>query len=168
MKPITWGDILKAVEKNEQLTKKYSGKDAYNYINEHFGNIEKTDLFYHAGKGKWYKKTVKTVTPPVEVKDPEPLKEVEHPKKEQNKEETVKEVVINKPSCVKSPVNNTKIPDALPPGTIEIIPELKGGLHRLGFGNKKIEVWSIDAVIRCTDKSIIGFLPIYNDGVKLS
>ncbi len=144
MKPVTWNDILKAVEENKQLTKNYSGKDAYNYINANFDNIKGTDSFYHAGKGKWYKKKVEV---------PEPLIEVEQK---------------SKVRCVKSPARkSTKpqmiIPDVLPPGKIVLIPELKGGFHRGDKPKNKIELWSIEDVMKCTDKNIIGFLPVFKE-----
>jgi len=162
MKPVTWNDILKAVENETKLTKNYSGKDAYDYINEHFDNIKGTDLFYHAGKGKWYKKTVKMVTPPVEVEDPEPLKEV----KQKSKIQCVKAPEY-KPLKGAAKHENSNIPpmipDVLPPGKIILIPELKGGCHRRERPKKIIEIYSIEDVIKCVDKNIIGFLPVFKD-----
>jgi len=162
MKPVTWETILKAAENGTKLTKNYSGKDAYDYINEHFDNIEKTDLFYHAGKGKWYNKTVKTLKPVQNVKDPEPLEEVEQK---------------SKPQCVKAPEYKppkeivkhenfnipSTIPDVLPPGKLVLIPELKGEFRRRERPKKIIEIYSIEDVIKCVDKNVIGFLPVFKD-----
>lgn len=155
MKPVTWETILKAVENGTKLTKNYSGKDAYNYINKHFDTINGTDLFYHAGKGKWYRKTV---TPQEEVKCPQPLIEVKKKSKVQ---------------CVKAPEHksknvNTTIPDVLPPGKLVLIPELKRGFHRGERPKKIIEVYSIEDVIKCVDRNVIGFLPVFKDNLTLS
>lgn len=149
MKPVTWNDILKAVEENKQLTKNYSGKDAYNYINANFDTIKGTDSFYHAGKGKWYKKKVEV---------PEPLIEVEQKSKVQ---------------CVKAPEHRPvkptmTIPDVLPPGKIVLIPELKGGFRRGERPKNKIEIYSIEDVMKCRNPEIIGFLPVFKDEVTLS
>jgi len=156
MRPVTWNDILKAAADGKQLTKRYSGEDAYNYINEHFDTIVGTDLFYHAGKGKWYKKVVKTLKPVENVKDPEPLKDVKQKSKIQ---------------CVKAPeykplketVKHENVPDAIPPGKLILIPELKGGCHRRERPKKIIEIYSIEDVIKCVDKNIMGFLPVFKD-----
>ncbi len=134
----TFDEIKQAMNNGENITKSQSGKEAYEAILKKFPVIEPGDRFYHKCLGRWNKKRV------------------DSPKEE-----------INKPQCVKAPIN-TKIPDVRPPGTIELIPEIKGGFNRKWDGKKKIEVYSIEAVMRCTDKSIIGFLPVYENGVKLS
>ncbi|MDD5605597.1 MAG: hypothetical protein PHX29_06830, partial [Dehalococcoidales bacterium] len=57
------------------------------------------------------------------------------------------------------------IPDVLPPGKIVLIPELKGGFHRGDKPKNKIEIYSIEDVMKCIDKNIIGFLPVFKDRI---
>lgn len=137
----TFYEIRQAMNNGTNVTKSQSGKDAYEAILKKFKTIEPEDRFYHKCSGRWNKKL------------------------QGNPCEHKLKIEINKPQCVKAP---TKIPDVLPPGTIELIPELKGGFNRRCDGKKKIEIYSIEAVMRCTDKNIIGFLPVYENGVILS
>ena len=96
---------------------------------------------------------VKTVAPPENVKDPEPLKEIGKKGKIQ---------CVKAPKCKPENVD-TLVPDVLPPGKIALIPELTGTFKRGNKPKRIIEIYSIDDVMRCKNPEIIGFLPVFKD-----
>lgn len=141
-KPFTFEEIETAKNNNKSLTISQTGLEAWGAVTEKFKNIEPWEMFYHKGNGVWSKR--KGVKPPKN----------------------------HKVQCVKAPkIKNKlppKIPDVKPPSDAGLIPELKGGFNRGIKEKNRIEIFSIEDVMRCTDKDIIGFLPIYKRGVRLS
>lgn len=81
-----------------------------------------------------------------------------------NKGGTAKKIINFDKNTIKTPI----IPDVKPPSGTGLIPELKGGFNRGIKPKNRIEVYSIEDVMRCTDKNIVGFLPIYKNGIILS
>lgn len=148
-KTFTLAEIKQAKDNGLMITKSQSGKDAYESIITKFHTVDPEDRFYHKHSGRWNKKLA-------------PKKDIKN----------------NKIQCAKSPKNgnlvasqptkNIKIPDVKPPESNALIPELKGGFNRGIKPKNKIEIYSIEDVMRCNNPEIVGFLPIYKNGITLS
>lgn len=139
-------EIVQAKNENTNITKTQTGEDAYKAIMEKFKEPGKDDRFYYKGGGVWRQKR---------KDDKKPLAQCVNAPKDSEA------ITLNH-------TKNIKIPDVKPPESDALIPELKGGFNRGIRPKNKIEIYSIDDVMRCTDKNIVGFLPIYKNGITLS
>lgn len=139
-------DIVQAKNDGVNITKTQTGEDAYKAIVEKFKDPAPGDMFYYKGNGVWRQKR------DVSVKAPKC--------KNDSKKAGAPATPI--------PQKINKIPDVKPPESNALIPELKGGFNRGIRPKNKIEIYSIEDVMRCTDKNIVGFLPIYKNGITLS
>lgn len=154
-KTFTIAEIEQAKNTGTKITKTQDGKDAYEAVIKKFKNINPNDLFYYKGSGVWRRKTG--------VK-----KKVRCCKAPKNPEVKKPEKYARSIPSVENPKKIPLIPDVRPPEKDKLVPELKGGFNRGIKPKNRIELWSIEDVMRCTDKEIVGFLPIYKEGVKLS
>lgn len=139
-KPITWKRIKEAKNNSSRLTITQTGEEAYNYIINNFTGITPDSLFYHKEKGVWA-----------------------------NRGRTATKIKVQKPK-IKAPKPKTAVtlpPDVKPPKKEGLIPELRGGFNRGITPKNRIEIWSIEDVMRCTDRGIVGFLPIRKEGVYI-
>lgn len=168
-KTFTLAEIKQAKDNGLMITKSQSGKDAYEAIITKFHTVDPGDRFYHKHSGRWNKKLAPKNDIKTESGEPEVAKI------ELTKSGTIKN---NKIQCAEDPKNNKaiapqptkniKIPDVKPPESNALIPELKGGFNRGIKPKNKIEIYSIEDVMRCNNPEIVGFLPIFKNGIALS
>lgn len=140
-------EIAQAKNEGANITKTQTGEDAYKAIMEKFKDPGKDDRFYYKGNGVWRQK------------------------RDVNRAKVPKCKNIDKGAVSRTAMatkKNIKIPDVKPPESNALVPELKGGFNRGIRPKNKIEIYSIEDVMRCTDKNIVGFLPIYKNGITLS